>query len=174
MFLNTTGNVLDDRGPRRAARFLRRGGGWVGIHSAADTEYDWAFYTRILAGAWFLCHPLQQPGTIVREAAKHRVDPAPAGALADPVEEFYSFKRNPRPRARVLLSIDESTYPQDPNTRDLPTQERRIPEGVTGVMGDHPMAGRTGSATGGLVHRARPRDRHVRRPGVPQHLPAVC
>lgn len=140
LFLNTTGNVLEPSGRRALREFLLSGGGWAGVHSAADTEYEWPFYTRILAGARFLCHPVQQPGVIVRESARHVSTRHLDKRWQVPFEEFYSFTDNPRDRARVLLSIDESTYQQDPNTSQLPTQDGEIPEGTSGVMGDHPMS----------------------------------
>lgn len=139
VFLNTTGSVMTDDGRAAFERYLEGGGGWVGVHSAADTEYEWAFYERILGGAYFLAHPVQQPGVIVNEAP----DQPSTGHLPDrwtiPFEEFYSFRVSPRDRVRVLLSIDESTYLQDPNTTDIPMGPS-IPEGQTGVMGDHPMS----------------------------------
>jgi type 1 glutamine amidotransferase len=141
VFLNTTGIVMDGKGRVALERYIRDGGGWVGIHSAADTEYDWDFYGKLLAGAWFKCHPLEQPGTIVREAAKHASTRHLPERWDIPIEEFYSFKKNPRPRTRVLLSIDESSYFQDPNTSDLPSQTYPDDyEPVSGVMGDHPMS----------------------------------
>lgn len=132
VFLNTTGTVLNRVRKRAFKRYIRRGGGYVGIHSAADTEHDWPFYER-LVGALFLSHPLQQPARFNNEAPKH-----PATAHLDPrfwsFDEFYSFKRNPRARVRVLLSIDEGTYLPDPNTSHLEGA------GVSGRMGDHPMS----------------------------------
>ncbi len=141
VFLNTTGSVMSPAGRRALRRFVLAGGGWVGVHSAADTEYDWPFYERLLAGAYFLAHPLEQPGVVVRESARHISTAHLPKRWQIPVEEFYSFKANPRDRSRVLLSIDESTYEQDPNTTHLPSQE--FPNGyepVSGVMGDHPMS----------------------------------
>lgn len=140
LFLNTTGNVLEPDGRRALRRFLLGGGAWAGVHSAADTEYDWPFYTRILAGARFLCHPLEQPGVIVRESPRHISTRHLDERWQLPVEEFYSFTRRPKDDAKVLLSIDESTYQQDPNTSQLPTQDGEIPEGTSGVMGYHPMS----------------------------------
>jgi uncharacterized protein len=140
VFLNTTGSVMTPAGRRALRRFVVGGGGWVGVHSAADTEYDWPFYGRLLAGAYFLAHPLEQPGVVVRESARHISTAHLPKRWQIPVEEFYSFRANPRRRAQVLLSIDESTYMQDPNTSHLPSQE--FPDGyepVSGVMGDHPM-----------------------------------
>ncbi len=139
VFLSTTGDVLDASQQDAFERYVRRGGGWVGIHSAADTEYDWPFYGELLAGAWFKNHPLEQSGTIVNEAP----DEPSAAHLPErwdlPLEEFYAFRANPRGRARVLLSIDESTYEQDPNTSNLPDSPT-FPGGETGTMGDHPMS----------------------------------
>lgn len=141
VFANTTGNVLE--GDQRTAlkRFVRGGGGWAGVHSAADTEYSSRFYTRLLAGGRFLAHPVQQPGTLVREAA-HRSTRHLSERWTVPLEEFYSFTSSVRGRSKVLLSIDESTYLQDPNTSNLPTgPDQPLPQtGVSGVMGDHPMA----------------------------------
>ena len=83
---------------------------------------------------------MQQPGVVVREAARHRSTRHLDKRWQIPFEEFYSFTDNPRDHARVLLSIDESSYQQDPNTSQLPTQDGEIPEGTSGVMGDHPMS----------------------------------
>jgi uncharacterized protein len=133
VFLSTTGTVLDDPQRRAFMRYVRRGGGYVGIHSAADTEYEWPFYGS-LVGAYFLSHPLQQSATIVNEGPDH-----PATAHLEPrfttFDEFYSFRTNPRENVRVLLSIDESTYSPDPNTTNLPGGTP-----TSGVMGDHPMS----------------------------------
>lgn len=142
-FVNTTGDVLEGAQRTALERFVRRGGGWAGVHSAADTEYSNDFYTELLAGGRFLAHPLQQPGLVVREDARHRSTRHLGETWLVPFEEFYSFTSSVRGRSRVLLSIDESTYLQDPNTSNLPTgPENPLPTfpGVSGTMGDHPMA----------------------------------
>jgi cytochrome c len=56
VFLSTTGDVLDAPQQDDFERYIQAGGGYVGIHSATDTEYDWPWYGR-LAGAWFNGHP---------------------------------------------------------------------------------------------------------------------
>jgi uncharacterized protein len=140
VFLNTTGDVLDDPGREAFERYVRGGGAWVGVHSAADTEYDWAFYEELLGGAYFHSHPIQQPGVLVVDDANHPSTAHLPERWLVPFEEFYSFTRNPRDRVRVLLTIDESTYLQDPNTTHLPDGPA-FPEGESGVMGDdHPMS----------------------------------
>lgn len=139
VFLNTTGDVVTDDGEAAFERYLRGGGGYVGVHAAADTEYEWDFYGTILGGAWFLAHPVQQPGVLVRESADHPSTAHLPERWALPLEEFYSFRANPREHVQVLLSIDESTYQQDPNTTHLPNSPT-FPSGQSGEMGDHPMS----------------------------------
>ncbi|HMB62160.1 MAG TPA: ThuA domain-containing protein, partial [Eudoraea sp.] len=41
VFLNTTGDVLNDEQQARFERYIQAGGGYVGVHSATDTEYEW-------------------------------------------------------------------------------------------------------------------------------------
>src|SRR5256886_15846830 len=52
VFLNTTGDGLDQAEQDGVERYIRAGGGYVGVHSATDTEYDWPWYGG-LAGAYF-------------------------------------------------------------------------------------------------------------------------
>jgi type 1 glutamine amidotransferase len=120
VFLSTTGTVLDARQKAEFERYIRSGGGFVGIHAAADTEYEWPWYGE-LVGAWFDAHTPVIPATVRRE------DPRGAGTETFPAfwsieDEWYRFRANPRPRVRVLLSVDD---------RDL---------GVLGMHGDHPIA----------------------------------
>jgi len=109
VFLNTTGDVLGPAAQRGLARFIRAGGGWLGIHSAADTEYEWPFYGG-LVGAYFKSHP---PGT---QAATVRIaDPSHPSTRGLPgawgrTDEWYDFRANPRPRVHVLATLDETTY----------------------------------------------------------------
>lgn len=137
MFVLTTGDVLDAAHERALERYMRRGGGYVGVHSAADTEHDWPWYGE-LVGAQFRSHPAQQLGTFTVEAPDH---PSVAH-LPNPwtiLDEFYSFERNPRGQVRVLLSIDEASYLPNPNTSCLPNSPT-FPDGYDGRMGDHPMS----------------------------------
>ena len=108
VFLNTTGDVLDRPEEEAFERYIRGGGGFVGVHSATDTEYGWPWYGD-LVGAWFDGHPAVQNATLHVEDADHE------STLALPTEwmrrdEWYDFRRNPRDFVNVLLTIDESTY----------------------------------------------------------------
>ena len=56
IFLSTTGDVLNHYQEADFERYVQSGGGFVGIHAAADTEYDWGWYGR-LVGGYFSDHP---------------------------------------------------------------------------------------------------------------------
>ncbi|MBT5451921.1 MAG: ThuA domain-containing protein, partial [Gemmatimonadetes bacterium] len=56
VFLSTTGDILTGAQEEAFARYIRRGGGFVGIHAAADTEYGWSWYGG-LVGSYFASHP---------------------------------------------------------------------------------------------------------------------
>jgi type 1 glutamine amidotransferase len=108
VFLSTTGDVLTPRQQRAFRSYVRRGGGWVGIHSAADTEYDWRFYGRLL-GAYFLSHPAVQPAAIdVADRGHPSTRSLPARWMR--TDEWYDFRSNPRGSVHVLATLDESTY----------------------------------------------------------------
>lgn len=107
-FLLTSGDVLDAAQQGAFEAFIRAGGGYVGVHSASDTEYGWAWYGK-LVGAYFESHPSQQDATVRVERPTH---PATAG-LPDPwarFDEWYNFQANPRGDVQVLLTLDETSY----------------------------------------------------------------
>jgi type 1 glutamine amidotransferase len=112
VFLLTTGDVLNDTQQAAFEGWSRAGGGFVGIHSAADTEYQWSFYGQ-LVGTYFRAHPAVQQASVRIEIADH---PATAGLPAAPGaawvrrDEWYDFAANPRPNVNVLATVDESTY----------------------------------------------------------------
>jgi cytochrome c len=110
VFLNTTGDVLDPTQQDNFERFIQAGGGYVGVHAATDTEYDWPWYGR-LAGAWFNGHP-GNPN--VRKATFRVIDasnPSTQGLPArwEREDEFYNFK-SIDPTIHVLVDIDEKSY----------------------------------------------------------------
>jgi hypothetical protein len=113
IFLLTTGDVLNDEQQAVFERYIRAGGSYVGIHSAADTEHDWPWYENML-GHMFRTHPAIQTATVQVE---NREFPgmerfAPRFLFT---EEWYEFDASRSPDLRYLLSVDESTY--EPTTR---------------------------------------------------------
>jgi type 1 glutamine amidotransferase len=107
VFLSTTGDVLNDRQQEAFKRYISRGGGFVGVHAAADTEYDWPWYNQ-LVGAYFLSHPQQQEARLIVRDTSH-----PASrhlpAIWPKWDEWYNYK-SIQPNIRVLIVLDESSY----------------------------------------------------------------
>jgi type 1 glutamine amidotransferase len=112
MFALTTGELALDADQKTAiTRFIAAGGGFIGIHSAADTLYQWSDYGQ-LVGAYFKEHPWTQAASVIVEDGGH---PAAAGAETPfrILEEFYTFQRNPRGSVHVLLSLDPRSVGAD-------------------------------------------------------------
>ncbi len=109
IFLSTTGNVLDQYQEAAFERYIQAGGGYVGVHAAADTEYDWGWYND-LAGAQFLSHPRGMPNAdfIIKDknfvATQFFTD-----SVWNRTDELYNYK-NINPDVNVLMTLDESSY----------------------------------------------------------------
>lgn len=114
VWLNVSGDVIDETQKQDFRAWLEAGGGWMGIHgSGGDSKYHWSWYVDHLVGAQFIGHPMGpqfQEARVVVEDAEH---PATRHLGPDWVrtDEWYSFAASPRARgARVLLTLDESSY----------------------------------------------------------------
>ncbi|HVK24948.1 MAG TPA: ThuA domain-containing protein [Actinokineospora sp.] len=108
VFLSTTGDVLDATQQAAFENYIKAGGGYVGVHAAADTEYNWPFYGE-LVGGYFDSHPAQQTATVKVEG-RGTVATAHLPANWSRFDEWYNYKTNPRSSARVLATLDESSY----------------------------------------------------------------
>jgi type 1 glutamine amidotransferase len=111
VFLLTTGEIFDDNQQAAFERYIRAGGGYVGIHSASDTEYDWSWYGGLVGS--FLNRVNKH--SKVMQATIHVVDRThPSTNMLPPLwirtDEWYNFATNPRGKVHVLLTVDESTY----------------------------------------------------------------
>jgi type 1 glutamine amidotransferase len=107
-FALTTGELPFDAEQKSAILdFVSGGKGFLGVHSATDTLYDWPEYGR-LVGAYFKEHPWTGTARVIVEDQAH---PATAGLGAGFTidEEFYTFRDNPRGRVQVLLHLDGSS-----------------------------------------------------------------
>ncbi|QRR01718.1 ThuA domain-containing protein [Dyadobacter sandarakinus] len=110
IFLNTTGDILDGMQQDAFERYIQAGGGYVGVHAATDTEYDWQWYNK-LAGAQFMSHP-GNPN--VQEGEAYVVNSDHPSMKDFPQkwkikDEFYDFK-NFNNKVTVLVKIDEKSY----------------------------------------------------------------
>jgi type 1 glutamine amidotransferase len=119
VFLNTTGEVLGDGQQAAFEGYLRAGGGYVGVHAAADTEYKWPFYGEML-GAYFNGHPHIQRARVVVEDRTH---PATAHLRKTwmRTDEWYNYTTSTRSTARVLATLDERSYSGGTMGADHPT-----------------------------------------------------
>jgi cytochrome c len=107
IFLNTTGDLLNNYQEADFERYIQAGGGYMGIHAATDAEYDWGWYGR-LAGAYFNGHPEQQEAIVkVTDASNDATRHLPAQWKRK--DEWYNFKKINKD-IHVLLSIDEKSY----------------------------------------------------------------
>jgi len=121
LWLSTDGDVLDEAAQRAFERYIRAGGGFVGVHAASATEYGWAWYGQLL-GAYFSAHPAIQTARVQVEISDHpSTQHLPQSFTVQ--DELYTFRTNPRASVRVLMTLDESSYA----VGDL-------------AMGDHPIA----------------------------------
>jgi cytochrome c len=117
VFLNTTGNVLNGEQQAAFERYIQAGGGYVGVHAAADAEYDWPWYGK-LAGAYFESHPKEATATIDVTDKEH---PASAGLPEhwSRTDEWYNYK-SLYAGIKVLASLDENTYEGGTNGNNHP------------------------------------------------------
>ena len=117
IFLNTTEDVLNELQQKAFRQYITNGGGFVGIHAAADTEYDWPWYGQMI-GAWFKSHPK------IQQAAIDVVDHSHPSTRHLPdrwvrTDEWYNYNHI-QPDINVLATLDESTYRGGENGRHHP------------------------------------------------------
>ncbi len=125
VFLNPTGDVLDDKQQKAYEKYMQNGKGFVGIHAATDCEYNWPWYGG-LCGAYFATHPPAQEGTVIIENTNHpAMKPFEGMNTYITFDEWYSFKENPRGKVHVLARLDEESIKNAKND--------------DWKMGDHPL-----------------------------------
>jgi len=117
VFLSTTGDILSEQQQQAFRSFIEKSGGFMGIHAAADTEYDWPWYGQ-LVGAYFESHPEIQEAAIEVTDKSH---PA-TSFLPDRwvrTDEWYNYKDISQD-ITVLLQLDESSYEGGKNGANHP------------------------------------------------------
>lgn len=109
IFLNTTGNVLDAKGQQAFEKYIQGGGSFLGVHSAADTEYDWPWYGK-LVGGYFESHPNDpniRTATVLK--TKEHASTAHIPTSYSTQDEWYNYK-NLNPNTETVLTLDETSY----------------------------------------------------------------
>ena len=131
VFLSTTGNILNPEQKAAMERFVKSGKGFVGIHSASDTEYQWDWYTK-LVGRSFHIHPQNQTADLVVLDRKFPgLERMPDRLLW--TEEWYEFGPENIKGLNYILAVDEKTYDPNANWADKKVSG-------TGMGKFHPIA----------------------------------
>ncbi|UBM60174.1 ThuA domain-containing protein [Marinilongibacter aquaticus] len=125
VFLNTTGDILNGVQQADFERYIQAGGGLMGIHAAADTEYGWPWYNKLIGG-WFASHPGGDVSNVQNGKMTVHIQDHPSTKhlpkTFERKDEFYDFKSFQKDLVNVLITVDEKSYKK-------------------GKMGDfHPMA----------------------------------
>ena len=144
ILLSTTGDVLNADQQAAFERYIKAGGGYVGIHAASDTEYNWAWYGE-LVGAYFNQPPGEPAGHGQGRGPRPPVHGRPAGPLV-PYRRVVQLPDQPAAaRARAGQPGREELHPR--RRRD----GRRPPDRLVSGLRRRPL----------LVHRpaATPRSR---------------
>lgn len=108
IFLNTTGDIFDSAAQKVMERFIQSGKGFVGIHSASDTEYDWDWYTK-LVGRMFVIHPAVQTARVnILDTSFPGLQGFSGNKLW--TDEWYQFSPEKTAGLNYILAVDETTY----------------------------------------------------------------
>jgi type 1 glutamine amidotransferase len=118
---------LNEKQQKAFEDFMNSGKGFVGIHASADCEFDWVWYGQ-LNGAYFKNHPACQAGTVIFEDTNHpTMLPFKGMKTYRTIDEWYTFKENPRSKVHVLARLDETSLDEKTLKDD------------SWKMGDHPL-----------------------------------
>jgi cytochrome c len=120
IFLSTTGNILNSDEQVALQRYIEAGGGFMGIHAAADAEYNWAWYNN-LVGAYFKSHPsdpnVRKATVVVTDTSFVAMKGMPA--KWERTDEWYNYK-SISPAIKVVAMLDEDSYEGGENGRNHP------------------------------------------------------
>lgn len=108
LFLQTTGDILNDEQQAALQKFIQSGKGFVGVHSASDTEYGWPWYGK-LVGRNFHIHPQIQTARLsIIDDSFPGLQYFPKSSLW--TEEWYQYGEELSENLHYLMSVDETSY----------------------------------------------------------------
>jgi type 1 glutamine amidotransferase len=108
VFFNTTGDILNSSEEIALESYIKNGGGFLGIHAAADTEYDWLFYQELIA-AHFASHPPTQKARLIVHKETNHPAIRHLGNEWLLRDEWYSFRAPLKSHATLLMEVDDSS-----------------------------------------------------------------
>lgn len=118
VFLSTTQDVLNDTQQRALENYIKNGGAFMGIHAAADTEYDWMWYGK-LVGGYFESHPEGTPTAAIKVVNKEHPSTSHLPDTWQRTDEWYNYKKL-NPDITVLMNLDENSYEGGTNGANHP------------------------------------------------------
>lgn len=120
LFLNTSGDIFNQKEQKAFKKFIKSGKGFVGIHAAADTEKKWFWYTEML-GATFKSHPKIQEATVLLNAVYNHSTTKHLKSKEIFKDEWYNFIKPVKNNIQVLATLDETSYEGEKmNTKNHP------------------------------------------------------
>jgi type 1 glutamine amidotransferase len=140
IFFSTSRDNLNDDGKTALRQYIRAGGGFVGIHNAFGTMYNWPWYEGLLGGANFYDHGPERGGDVVVVDGKDASTKGlpPRFAFKD---EWYNLIPFPT-HVRFLATVDEKSW--KPGEREYagppPGAPPRAPQ-LPSVVGKFPGHG---------------------------------
>src|SRR6266699_3708635 len=105
--LKTLTNAFLDHGKMSLREFLRAGGGFVGIHNAFGTEYNWPYYEGLLGNANYYIHGPAQDG-LVKLISPDYITSGLPGAFTLHGDEWYNLMPFPT-NVKFLATVDEKS-----------------------------------------------------------------
>ena len=104
--MNTTTGAHLDAGKTALRQYIRAGGGFVGIHNAFGTEYNWPWYEGLLGNANYYDHGANQAGDVVIVNSDSSTDGLPKRLGFQ--DEWYNLVPFPT-RVKFLANVDENS-----------------------------------------------------------------
>ena len=135
IFFSTSRDNMNDGEKTALRQYMRRGGGFVGVHNAFGTHYNWPYYEGLLGGANFFDHGPNRMGDVVVQSSK---DASTSGLPKrfSFTDEWYNLVPFPT-QVRFLATVDESSFVEPPPRPQRPPREGMVPP----VLGSHPGHG---------------------------------
>ena len=139
IFFSTSRDTLNDDAKTALRQYMRAGGGFVAIHNAFGTMYNWPYYEGLLGGANFYDHGPHREGDIVIESTK---DASTKGLPARFrfKDEWYNLVPFPT-QVRFLARVDEKSWTDAGGEGRPPGGPPGQPPQLPRAVGSHPGHG---------------------------------
>ena len=152
IFFSTSRDNLDDGAKTALRQYMRKGGGFVGVHNAFGTLYNWPYYEGLLGGANYFDHPGGSRVGDVVIVDKNDTSTKGLPARFTFKDEWYNLVPFPT-HVRFLAVVDEKSIIDNPGRGAAPgPQAAAAPAAPVAVAADGAApaaAGAPGAAPGG-------------------------